>query len=287
MLAQIVLILAALLILSGLIMVLLDAFSEGVFWGLLILLVPPFAPVYCFIKWRKDQARNGFAMTLVGVTMVGVGLYGGGIHSIPGISDQVIVKKFPTALPDNEPLPNEELAAKIDLGGEGEYDPILNDDKAKFSANEIAALPPKEDKSVRGTGRAKIRRSPLVAEDLDSVVGSIIEVTFINSQVKRGKLIAYTDESLSLEEQIGGGYVSFEHNFKKISSMVLLVDPDAASPPPVVKKKDNISVTDTEVRVFANESANTSQAKLEKSNEPTEKKELVYPEVPEELTSSE
>ncbi len=71
MLAQIVLILALLLILAGLIMVLLDAFSEGLIWGLFVLLIPPFAPVYCFIKWKKDQARNGFAMSLMGVILVG------------------------------------------------------------------------------------------------------------------------------------------------------------------------------------------------------------------------
>ena len=249
MLAQIILILALLLILVGLIMVLLDAFSEGILWGLSVLLVPPFAPVYSFIKWRKDQARNGFAMTLVGIAMVGVGLYGGGVQSIPGLSDYEIVNKLPTALPTEEPLPNEKIAAKVKLDEERDYDPLLSDDKAKYSSKEIGALAPKEDESVRSTGRAKVRRFPLAIEDLEIAVGSIIEVTFVDGETKRGNLIAYTEESLSLEEQLGGGSVSFEHNFEKIRSMALLVDPGAAPPPPLVEKQKDL--TEAEERIVS------------------------------------
>lgn len=236
MLAQIVLILALLLILVGMIMVLLDAFSEGFLWGLLVLLVPPFAPIYCFIKWKKDQARNGFAISLVGIVMVSVGLYGGGMQSIPVLSNYEIVKKLPTALPSEEPLSNEKLAAEVEIDEEGNYDPLLSDDKDKYSAQEIGALPPKEDHSVISTGRSKVRKFPLAVEDLELAVDSNIEVIFVDGGVKRGKLIAFTDESISLEEQIGSGFVSFEHNFEKIRSMILLVDPGAAPPPPLVEK---------------------------------------------------
>lgn len=237
MLAQIVLILALLLILVGMIMVLLDAFSEGFLWGLSVLLVPPFAPIYCFIKWKKDQARNGFAISLVGIAMAGVGLYGGGMQSIPVLSNYEIVKKLPTALPSEEPLSNEKLAAEVKIDEEGNYDPLLSDDKDKYSAQEIDALPPKEDHSViSSTGRSKVRKFPLAIEDLELAVDSNIEVIFVDGAVKRGKLIAFTDESISLEEQIGSGFVSFEHNFEKIRSMILLVDPGAAPPPPLVEK---------------------------------------------------
>jgi len=78
MLAQVVLILALLLMLVGMIMVLLDAFKESFLWGLMVLLIPPlFVPIYSFVKWSRSQARNGFAMTLVGLVMAGVGAYGG------------------------------------------------------------------------------------------------------------------------------------------------------------------------------------------------------------------
>ena len=273
MLAQIVLILAGLLILAGMVMVLLDAFSEGILWGILVLLLPPFAPVYCFIKWRKDQARNGFAMTLVGVTMVGVGLYGGGIHSIPILSDQEIVKNLPTALPDDEPLPNEALAAEIEIEGEGEYDPLLSDDKAKFSSSEIEALAPKEDQSVHITGRSKIRKLPLNLEDLGLAIGSNIEVTFIDGEVKHGNLITHTEDSLSLEEQIGSGFVSFEHNFKKIKSTALLIDSGKASPPPLVEVKEDKSKKTT---YTADNQSNFAESK-----------DSFVPKNPEELPSSE
>ncbi len=245
MLAQIVLILALLLILAGLIMVLLDAFSEGLIWGLFVLLIPPFAPVYCFIKWKKDQARNGFAMSLIGVVLVGVGFYGGGLHSIPGLSDQEMLKYLPTASPSNEPLPNDKQAADITLGQEGEYDPLLSDDKDKFSSTEISALAPNEDKSVKGSGRAKIRKFSLAVEDLELAVGSVIEVTFNDGDIKRGSLIAYSDESLSLEQQISGGFISYEHKFNTIRSIVLLVDPGATPPPPLVKKQNELSETNS------------------------------------------
>jgi len=247
MLAQIVLILALLLILAGMIMVLLDAFSEGFLWGLLVLLVPLFAPAYSFIKWKKDQARNGFALSLVGIAMAIVGLYGGGVQSIPVLSDYEIVKKLPTSLPSEEPLPNEKLAAEVKLDEESDYDPLLSDNKDKYSAKEIGALPPKEDHSVKSTGRAKVRKFPLAIEDLELAVDTIIEVIFVDGEVKRGKLIAYTEESLSLEEQISGGFVSFEHNFEKIRSTVLLVDPDAAPPPPLVEKRKDLPETEERI----------------------------------------
>ena len=263
MLAQITLILAFLLILAGMVMVLLDAFSEGFFWGLLVLIVPPFAPVYCFIKWKKDQARNGFAMSLVGIAMVSVGLYGGGVQSIPGLSDYEIVKNLPTALPSEEPLPNEKLAAEVKIDEEGEYDPLLSDDKDKYSVQEIGALPPKEDHSVKSTGRAKVRKFPLAIEDLVLAVDSNIEVRFVDGEIKRGKLIAYTDESISLEEQIGSGFVSFEHNFEKIRSMALLVDPGAAPPPPLVEKQNDLA--ETEERIVSS-APNTQVVSKQKSS---------------------
>ena len=239
MLAEIVLILALLLILVGMIMVLLDAFSASFFWGLLVLLVPVIGPIYCFIKWNRDQARNGFAMSLVGIVMAGAGIYGGGVNAIPGLADQEIVKNLPTAKPSDEPLPNEEAAAKIkNEDDEGEYDPILSNNKDQFSAKEIEPLAPKEDKTVRKLSRGKVRKVPLDVADIDLSIGKNIEVVFMDGTKKRGRLIASAEDSISLEEQTSGGMVSFEHKFEKVKSILLLVDPSAAPLPPVVKKQD-------------------------------------------------
>lgn len=242
MLAQIVLILALLLILVGMIMVLLDAFSESFIWGLLVLLlVPIFGPIYSFVKWHKDQARNGFAMSLVGVVLVVAGIYGGGVHSIPGLGNQEIVKNLPSALPPAEPLSNEEAAAKIEIEDDGEYDPILSTNKDRYSTKEIEPLAPKEDKTVKHAVRTKVRKIPLSIEDVDLSIGSYVEVVFVDGATKRGRLIASAEDSISLEEQKSGGMVSFEHKFEKIKSIVLLIDPSAAPPPPVVKKQDPVS----------------------------------------------
>ena len=253
MLAQVVLILALLLILVGMIMVLLDAFSESFFWGLLVLLVPLVGPVYCFVKWNKSQARNGFAMTLVGIVMVVAGVYGGGVHSIPGIGNQEIVKNLPSALPEAEPLPNEEAAGKIDIEDEGEYDPILSTNKDRFSTKEIEPLAPKEDKTVKSAERPKVRKVALDIANIDSSIGSNIEVVFIDGSRKRGRLIASAEDSISLEEQISGGMVSFEHKFEKISSILKLIDPSAAPPPPVVAKQDPVLEQDAAIEVLASE----------------------------------
>ena len=239
MLAQIVVILALLLILVGLIMVLLDAFSESIFWGLLILFIPILGPVYCFIKWNKDQARNGFAMSLVGVVMALAGIYGGGAKDLPIIGEQEIVQNLPSALPEDAPLPNEEEAAKIVIEGEeeSEYDPILSTDKDKFSPSDLNPLAPKEDETVNSPTRSKTYKRALDLANLDSSINQDIEVVFLDGTTKKGKLISVSDYSLSLEEQVSGGMISFEHNFENIQSTFLLVDPSKPPPPPVVEKE--------------------------------------------------
>ncbi len=264
MLAQIALILGFLLILVGMIMVLLDAFSESFFWGLLVLLlVPIFGPIYSFVKWNKDQARNGFAMSIVGIVMAAVGLYGGGASSIPGLADQEIVQNLPSALPSSEPLPNEEEAASIVIENEDEeeYDPILSTNENRFSAKEIEPLAPKEDKTVTNAARPKVQKVKLDIADIDSSIGSNVEVVFVDGTIKRGRLIASSEESISLEEQLSGGMISFEHNFEKIQSILLLVDPSATvAPPPVAKKQEAIAESTQELlkaepSVEANEAA--------------------------------
>ena len=280
MLAQIVLILALLLILVGMIMVLLDAFSESFIWGLLVLLlVPIFGPVYSFVKWHKDQARYGFAMSLVGVVMVAAGVYGGGVHSIPILGNQEIVKNLPSALPPTEPLPNEAAAAKVEIENEGEYDPILSTNKDRYSTKEIEPLAPKEDKTVKSAGRSKVRKIPLSIEDINLSIGSNVEVVFVDGATKRGQLIASAENSISLEEQTSGGSVSFEHKFEKIKSIVLLVDPSAAPPPPVVKKQDPALGPDQSVETTISKELVTPQ---NKTNVPTP---LLEQQAPQKLNS--
>lgn len=249
MLAQIVLILALLLILVGMIMVLLDAFSESFLWGLLVLLlVPVFGPIYSFVKWHKAQARNGFAISLVGLVMMGAGIYGRGAQIIiPGLSlsNQEIVNSLPSASPSSEPLSNEDAAAKIVFEDGVEYDPILSTDKDRFSNEDIEALAPQADKTVKGSQRSKIRKDLLDVADVDFSVGSNVEIIFVDGSNKRGRLIASSEDSISLEEQTSGGMVSFEHNFEKIKSIFILVDPGAAPPPPVMAKQELVvPVTD-------------------------------------------
>ncbi len=247
MFAQIIIILALLLLLVGMIMVLLDAFNESTFWGLLLLLVPPLIPVYCFVKWRRDSARNGFAMSLVGVVLIGIGVYGGGAKHLPFIGEQEIVKNLPTAVPDDEPLPNEALASQIELDDGESYDPILSTDKDRFSSKEIEALAPKDDKTISGQARPKIRKVPLNAENVGSAIGSNVEVVFVDGVIKRGRLIANSEESISVEEVLGGGQVSFEYKYDKIKSVSKLVDPSAAAPPPEVKIQDPEVVQEEEM----------------------------------------
>ncbi len=243
MIAQILLVLALILIILGLVMILLDAFSESAFWGILVLLLAPiFGPIFAFTHWYKSRARNGFALSFFGLVLLAAGIYGGGINSIPGLADQEVVKNLPSANPPDEPLPNEEAAASITLEEEeeGEYDPILSTDKERFSADEIEPLAPAEDKTTSGTARAKIRKVLLEGEEIYSSIGRNVEVTFKDGTTKSGKLIANAEDSISIEEFVGGGSVSFEHKLDKVQSISLLVDPAAAPAPPTVKKKEVI-----------------------------------------------
>lgn len=236
MLAQVVLILALLLILVGMIMVLLDAFNESLFWGLLVLLVPPiFIPIYSFVKWNKSQARNGFAMALVGLVMVGVGAYGGALQGIPFLSDYEVVSNLPTAGPKDVPLSNQEEAANVELEDEESYDPMLSTDKDRFSASEIEPLAPEQDKTVKNFGKGKARAVNIPIENISSSIGANIEITFNDGVKNVGTLVNTTEDSISIEQQAGGGMVSYEYKLDKIKSIVRLTRPSKVTAPPVVE----------------------------------------------------
>lgn len=236
MLAQVVLILALLLILVGMIMVLLDAFNESFFWGLMVLLVPPvFVPIYSFVKWSKSQARNGFAMALVGLVMAGVGAYGGGLRGIPFLSDHEMVSNLPTATPKDEPLSNEEEAAKVELDDEDAYDPMLSTDKDRFSADEIEPLAPGEDKTVKNFGKGKSRAVNIPLENISASMGANIEITLSDGAKHSGTLVRATEDSISIEQQTGGGTVSFEYTLDKVRSVKRFTKPSNTTAPPVVE----------------------------------------------------
>ena len=238
MLAQIVLILALLLLLVGMIMVLLDAFNESLIWGLLVLLVPPlFIPIYSFAKWTKSQARNGFAMALTGLVLAGIGIYGGGLHGVPLLGEHEIVENIPTAVPKEEPLPNEELAAQVELEDEESYDPMLSTDKDRFTASEIEPLAPKEDKTVKNFGTNKQSAIPVPLEQISSTIGANVEVRFVDGSTQHGTLVKTTEDSISIEQQAGGGTVSYEYTLDKIQSIVRFTRPKPVEPPPVAESE--------------------------------------------------
>ncbi|QMU61843.1 MAG: hypothetical protein GKR92_09110 [Gammaproteobacteria bacterium] len=239
MLAQVVLILALLLILVGMIMVLLDAFNESFFWGLMVLLIPPiFVPIYSFVKWNRSQARNGFAMGLVGLVMAGVGAYGGGLKNIPLLDDSEIVSNIPTATPKDEPLPNAEEAAEVELEDEGTYDPMLSTDKDRFSSKDIEPLAPEEDKTVKNIGKGKSSAVRIALENISASMGSNIEITLSDGVKHIGTLVRSTENSISIEQQSSGGTVSYEYTLDKIKSVVRLSRPTNTVTPPVVESGD-------------------------------------------------
>lgn len=236
MLAQIVVILALLLILVGMIMVLLDAFNESFFWGLMVLLLPPiFVPIYSFVKWNKSQARNGFAMGLVGLVMAGVGVYGGGLQNIPLLDDNEMVSNLPTATPKNEPLSNEDEAAKVELVDEENYDPMLSTDKDRFASKDIEPLAPEEDKTVKNFGKGKSHAVHIALENISSSMGSNIEITLNDGVKHAGTLVRATEDSISIEQQSSGGTVSYEYSLDKIQSAVRLTRATNTITPPVVE----------------------------------------------------
>lgn len=235
MLAQVVLILALLLILVGMIMVLLDAFKESFLWGLMVLLVPPlFVPIYSFVKWNKSQARNGFAMALVGLVMAGVGIYGGGLVGVPGVGDHAMVSNLPTATPKDEPLANEDEASKVEFEDGEEYDPMLSTDKDRFSSSEIEPLAPQEDNTVKGISKSKPRAVPIALNELSSSMGAGIEITLNDGNKYAGTLVRATEDSISIEQHTSGGTISYEYTLDKIQSVVRLTKPSSSTVPPVV-----------------------------------------------------
>jgi hypothetical protein len=236
MLAQVVLILALLLLLVGMIMVLLDAFNESFFWGILVLLIPPlFVPIYSFSKWSRSQARNGFSMALVGLAMVGVAAYGGALRGLPILGDHEIVSNLPSALPKDEPLANEEEAAKVEIEDEENYDPVLSTDKDRFSSKDIEPLAPDEDETVKNFGKAKSSAVRVPLENISAAMGANIEITFKDGEKYSGILVKTTEDSVSIEQQTSGGTVAFEYPLEKIQSVVRYTKPNKSTTPPVVE----------------------------------------------------
>jgi len=237
MLAQVVLILALLLLLVGMIMVLLDAFNESFLWGILVLLVPPiFIPIYSFVKWNRSQSRNGFAMALVGLFLAGVGIYGGGLQGIPGVTDIEMLSNLPSAAPSDEPLSNEEEAAKVKLEDAENYDPTLSTDKDRFTSKEIEPLAPKGDKSVKNFGKTKARAINIPLEELNSSLGTNVEVTLKDGTKFAGTLVHTTEDSISIEQQASGGSVSYEYGLDKIQSVLRFTRPsNSSTSPPTVE----------------------------------------------------
>ncbi len=236
MLAQIVLILALLLLLVGMIMVLLDAFKESFIWGLLVMILPPvFVPVYSFVKWTNSQARNGFAMSLVGLVIAAIGIYGGGLKTMPIISEHEIVSSIPTAVPPDEPLPNEDEAAQVELEDDEAYDPILSTDKDRFTSSEIEPLAPKEDETVKNIGKSKPRAINVPIENANSAIGANVEVTFNDGEKSAGTLVKTSEDSVTIEQQAGGGTVSFEYPFNNIQSIVRYTRPKQTPTAPIVE----------------------------------------------------
>jgi len=225
MLAQVVLIIALLLLFIGVIMVLLDAFKESFFWGLLVLLLPPiFVPVYSFVKWNKSQARNGFAMAFVGLFMAAIGVYGGGLLGFPGVIDNEMASNLPSANPDDQPLPNEEAAANVKLDDPESYDPMLSTDKDRFSSNEIDPLAPKEDKSVNSSS-SKVSVSNVSLENINAAVGAIIELTMNDGSRHTGILTSTTENTVFIEQYAGAGTIEYEYKKNKIESVVRYTRP--------------------------------------------------------------
>ena len=236
MLAQIVLILALLLLLVGMIIVLLDAFKESFVWGLLVMIVPPlFVPIYSFVKWTNSQARNGFAMSLVGLVMIAVGVYGGALQTIPVLSEHEIVSNIPTAEPSNEPLPNEVAAAQVDLEDGENYDPVLSTDKDRFTSSEIEPLAPMEDETVKNFGKDKPRAVNVPIVNASSAIGANVEVTFNDGNKSSGTLVKTSEDSITVEQQTGGGTVSYEYTFDKIKTIVRYTRPKKTAAAPIVE----------------------------------------------------
>ena len=236
MLAQIVLILALLLLLVGMIMVLLDAFKESFIWGLLVMILPPlFVPIYSFVKWTNSQARNGFAMSLVGLVMTGIGVYGGALQTIPVLSEHEIVSNIPTAVPSDEPLPNEVAAAQVELEDGENYDPVLSTDKDRFTSSEIEPLAPKEDETVKNFGKDKPRTINVSIADASAAIGANVEVTFNDGYKSSGTLVKTSEDSITVEQQTGGGTVSYEYTFDKIKTIVRFTRPKKTPVAPVVE----------------------------------------------------
>ena len=157
---------------------------------------------------------------LIGLVLGLISIYGGGLKGLPLFGDHEIVKNIPTASPSDEPLPNEEEAAQVELEDGENYDPMLSTDKDRYTSSEIEPLAPEEDKTVKYNPSQKLRAINIPLENVAGSMGAVVEVTLIDGSQYLGTLVNASEDSLSIEQITGGGTVSYEYTFDKIKSVV-------------------------------------------------------------------
>jgi len=155
-----------------------------------------------------------------------ISIYGGGLKGLPFFGDHEIVKNIPTATPSDEPLSNEEEAAKVELEDGENYDPTLSTDKDRFTSSEIEPLAPEEDKTIKNISSQKPRAVKIPIESIANSIGAVVEVTFKDGNIYSGKLIGASEDSLTIEQAASGGIVSYEYTFDKIDSVVRYTKPN-------------------------------------------------------------
>ncbi len=219
-----------LVFLLGLIVVLLSAFRKRFSWGIGLIVLPVFYPLYAILNWSETRARNGLLISIIGFLVTSAALYGGASEDILDFSQNVssepvqttvaqLVTKVPTAHPPKEQLPNEAQAREVILPEGDSYDPLFKYDE--YTQVAIEPLPPKEDKRVTApvVPVPSYEYRMISLQEVSNHYGKKIKIKTKKGQEKAGNLIESDEFSLSIAMPHEDGFVAFQYNFDDITAV--------------------------------------------------------------------
>jgi hypothetical protein len=172
--------------------------------------------LYALLNWSKARARNGFLVSIAGALIVFASLYGGAARDLPFRQVQNMAAAMPTALPADDPLPNEAAANAVVLPSREEFDPLIDE----RLGDPAPPLSPGSDKPVLRVGPTRdYAYYKLSPAHIGGSVGKRLKIVTRAGKIKEGVLVGSGPKTLLLEIPRGNGRAAFEYRLRDLMTI--------------------------------------------------------------------
>lgn len=212
----------------GLLAVVWGGLRKG-FFAFLLALIPGFNLLLVTRGWDRPMIRNGFLLSIVGLLLGAVGYYGGGERELLAHLEEAGIETseidIPVEVPIEVPIKVEITRPhEIEVPNQAEAEAAGVDttrsvlDEPPIGTRDVKALPPKDSKRIVAR-QVEYRFEPTCPALLGEDIGRRVRVLLREGGVREGKLVLATQTSMSVEQKVSGGDVSFEYPFDQIQSL--------------------------------------------------------------------